>query len=151
MNPLLLLIITGVGLATWAFSRTGNVLLKLEFELLNARIHNVSLSETVIKFNLNVKNPTKKACTVQSYKLDVFYNNKIIANINRPSVNYKISPLGNLVLKDISASIKNLEVIDQLLNIFSGEKVKNQITVKGSLTADGLTFPINNTSKLIEV
>jgi len=140
MYPFAVLVI--VGLAAYALTRTGNILLKLSLDIRNARIHKVQIDYTTIKFDLVVENPTSREAVIQAYDVNLIYNNKVIANLFKEGMHAPVKPHNTTTLKDMTAKINSLGLVDNIIDLLSGE-FQESVTIKGEVMADGIKFPFN--------
>jgi hypothetical protein len=145
MNPFVILVVAGI--AAYALTRTGNILLKLSLDIRNARIHNVKIDYSTVKFDLVVENPTAKEANIQGYNVDLIYNNKVIATMFKENMNAPIKPHNTTTLKDITAKISTLGIVDNILDLLSGQ-FQDNITIKGNVQADGIQFPFDKQIQL---
>lgn len=140
-----------VGVAILAYYLTGTKILGLEVSIAALRYKKVSLSKLTLLTDLEIYNPDKKkTVTINSLKLDVIYKGNILSTVSRDFSNIIIvKPLSKTNLKDILISINSLQVISELLSVLLND-AGTTMQVKGTLTADGLKIPINETIELTQ-
>lgn len=142
MNPLALLVVAGLGLAAYALTRTGNILLKLTLDIRNPRVHKVQIDYSYVKFDLVIENPTSRDAIIQGYDVSLVYNNKVIATLFKEGMNSPVKAHTTTTLKDITAKISSLGLVDNLLDLLLGN-YSDFITIKGNVKADGIQFPFS--------
>jgi hypothetical protein len=146
MNPVILLILGGI--AIYALGRTGQTLLKLTFDVKNARIHNVSLSYSNIYFDLIINNPTSKDAIIQAYNAQVIYEGKVLATIFKEGLKVPVKRNDTTIIKNIVAKVNSLTVVEKIIDAMTGQ-FSGTIQIKGTVLADGIKFPFDTKIKLI--
>lgn len=139
--PFLLLI----GVAAWAWSRTGKVLTTLILDIEKFTINKISLKECIISFNLIAKNSSSKAVNLQGYDLKVIYLDETIATLYQAGLKITVKAHDTTVIKGIKAKISNSVILKGLLDIFNTGNYDNKLKIEGIIKADGLNFPITKT------
>jgi hypothetical protein len=146
MFPFAILVIAGI--AAYALTRTGNILLKLSLDIRNARVHKVQIDYTTVKFDLVVENPTAREAVIQGYDVNLVYNNKIIATLFKEGMTAPVKARNTTTLKDMTAKINSLGLVDNIIDLLSGQ-FQDNIIIKGNVLADGIKFPFNKEIKFI--
>jgi hypothetical protein len=144
--PLAILVIAGI--AAYALTRTGKILLKLSLDIRNARLNKVQIDYSYVRFDLVVENPTSREAVIQGYDVSIVYNDKVIATLFKEGMSAPLKAHNTTTLKDITAKISSLSIVDNLIDLITG-KYQEYITIKGSIKADGISFPFSKQIKLI--
>ena len=100
------------------------------------------------KLDFAINNPNERSVTLNRLAADIFYKGKVIATLYI-SKNLKLPGRDTAILQGIEFSVSVLKVVSEILNmILDGDKVGKDFQVKGTITADGLKFPIDESINL---
>jgi hypothetical protein len=146
MYPLAILVIAGI--AVYALTRTGKILLKISLDIRNARLNKVQIDYSYVQFDLVVENPTAREAVIQGYDVSIIYSDKVIATLFKEGMSAPVKAHNTTILKDVTAKISSLSIVDNLIDLVTG-KFQDFIIIKGSIKADGISFPFSKQIKLI--
>ena len=96
-----------------------------------------------IFFTLYVTNPNSKSLIFNEFYGTLKFNGKIISTVNKKQEITIPGKGATTSLADIEALVSALDVIDEFLN--EGNKT---ILLEGTLTANGLSFPVSSTIQI---
>jgi len=105
---------------------------------------NINLdTPSIIQFSLYVTNPNSQAITFNEFYGQLLFGTKIIGSITK--IENVALPGKNATtnLKNFEAKVEAIDVISQLL-----EGGAMTITLQGTLVADGLKYPVKDTTSL---
>ncbi|MBP8040633.1 MAG: LEA type 2 family protein [Bacteroidales bacterium] len=106
---------------------------------------NVTSQKFAIDFA--IKNPNKKGLTFNRLNCDVFYNKKPIANILLEK-NIPLAGNETTILSGIVFDVSLISVGTEFFNLIRSGELSKEFVFNGTMTADGLTFPVNKTISL---
>ncbi|MEI6122275.1 MAG: LEA type 2 family protein [Bacteroidota bacterium] len=102
------------------------------------------------KFNIDfeITNPNEQSLTLNRLAADIYYKGKVIANLYI-SKNLELPGRDKAILQGIEFSVSVVRVGVELLNmLIDGSPIGKTFDIKGTITADGLMFPIDKSIPL---
>jgi len=133
-----ILAVVGVSLVS-----TGLKLKKLIPYFESLRIKKITLSEIILALDLLIENPNNKELTFQELIARVFLEGTQISDITLYDQNIPIPPRQKKKIKGIQIRIRNIELINQLWELFQKGFAGKYITISGTIRADKMTFPFS--------
>ncbi len=145
--------IVGIVLLVKNYVSTGTKLLdltgmptKLQYVKQAGFFQNIATQKFKLDFAIN--NPNERSLTLNRLAADVYYKGKVIATLYIAK-NLKIPGRDTAVLQGIEFSVSVLKVGTEIFKmLFDGDKVGKAFNIKGTITADGLKFPIDESINL---
>jgi hypothetical protein len=134
-----------IGVITGAYFLFGAQKLKgLVIKLGSVSKVNINLdSPSIIKFSLYVTNPNAQSITFNSFYGQLLLGSKVIGSITKIENVLLNGKNATTNLKDFEAKVEAIDVITELLG---GGALT--ITLQGTLVADGLKYPVKDTTSL---
>jgi LEA14-like dessication related protein len=136
-------VLIGGAIAFYAFRffRKGSAARTLNIKLRSVKLRPISRAAIV----LEVVNPNNTSLNLNSITADVSINNFALSTINyqQPA----IIPANGSKTFELRIKINPLEAATFLANLFSSKKL-GAITITGTVSAEGITAPINITQNL---
>ena len=131
-----------------AFLATGKKLKSLETSVASLRYKSVNITKVSFITDLEVYNPNEKqSLTIQSLKLEIIYKGTVLAQVIKTGLSIPVLPKSKSKLKEIKVEVNILSAISQALSAILKDYDKT-MNVKGTIQADGINFPVNETIQL---
>jgi hypothetical protein len=147
MRKLLLLIgVGGLGLGTFLYYRKQVAILKeIEWKIKNVKINHLSTSDAQLLTTMEVVNNADISFTITGYDVDIFVNDKKVANVVNRDISVKLPRMGVPTQFNFLINVKPSELglgnlISQVFNSVSTTtfKVVGRVSVKKGI------FTFNN-------
>ena len=153
MNPLLVLGLAGAAILAYGYVRTGTTLQDLkpgfkDLSYIKQAGFWQNLTSQKFKLNLFIQNPNKKTVNFQKIVAEVTHNGKEIATITAEKT-VPLTGKGTTLLSGITFSVNNFALGTDIWALLTDNKKANlNFNIKGTITADGYPYPIDQNINL---
>jgi LEA14-like dessication related protein len=147
-NGTKLLLIVG-GVYALHLARTAMALLKVDVKLVGARIHKITLTDLVLRFDVALTNISTQPLTLNYINADMKLDGKFLGR----AFHTFNSKLENFQTQKVTFEIEisNLSLVTSIYNAIKDKNFKNHVVgLSGSLSVNGITFPIPSLSLNLE-
>lgn len=136
-----ILIVAAIGYYAFRFFRKGSAAKTLNIKMRSIKLQPINEAALI----LEVVNPNNSNLNLNSITADVLINNFAISTVNyqQPAT----IPANGSKTFELRIKINPLEAATFIANLFSSKKV-NTINIKGIVSAEGITAPIDITQNL---
>lgn len=133
-------------LVGWTYFRSAKKLISLSPEVVGFKIHKVDWTRLVLRFDVQVQNPSSSDITISDLNGSISNGGTAIGSFSNSSSyvcpgNNKLTTIKNI---EVSASVT--KIITLVTNLIAGKEAS--FTIDGYIVADGNTFPFSTTQKL---
>ncbi|GAI74889.1 unnamed protein product [marine sediment metagenome] len=133
-----LLALLGISMAT-----TGTKLKRLVLYFKGLKVKGISLGKLILSLDIVVENPNKRSMTLNEVVGRIFYDNTQISDLSLYDKKINLPGRDTTTIRGIEIRVEAFAIINKIIDIIDEKSTKN-LTITGTVKADGLTFPFTS-------
>ena len=139
--PLAISLLALVGLSAGA---TGTKLKRLVLYFKRLRLVTMRLGKLILALDIVVENPNKRSMTLNEVVGRIYYNDDQISDLSLYDKKIILPPRETTIIKGIEIRVEAFSVINKIIDIIDKKATSRNLTITGTIKADGMTFPFTN-------
>tara|TARA_Y100000592_G_scaffold101114_1_gene185633 strand:+ start:19561 stop:20043 length:483 start_codon:yes stop_codon:yes gene_type:complete len=133
-----LLFLGGLGVAGYGvyryYTKQLAILQDSDISLLNVKLINQTKTNVTLRFNLKVINKSEQDFTIKDFKSNVYFNNKLIGDIEALNINKLILSNGGTTLVSFDYSLNPTKIgLAEILGGLFANKLKSNLSLRGRM------------------
>jgi len=133
-----LLALLGISMAT-----TGTKLKRLILYFKGLKVKGFTLGKLILSLDIVIENPNKRSMTLNEVVGRIFFDDTQISDLNLYDKKINLPGRDTTTIRGIEIRVKALAIVQKIIDLIDRKSEKN-LTITGTVKADGLTFPFTN-------
>lgn len=133
-----LLALLGISAAT-----TGTKLKRLVLYFKGLKVKGIALGKLILSLDIIVENPNKRSMTLNEVIGRIYFDETQVSDLNLYDKKINLPGRDTTIIRGIEIRVKAFAIVNKIIDLIDGKSEKN-LTITGTVKADGLTFPFTN-------
>ncbi len=132
----------------WGFFSTASKLQRLVPYFRFVRWKGIRMGYVNLVFDILIENPNRRDLTLQEIVADIYFQGDPISQIRMYNKKIRLRALQTTRIPDINVRLSLTELGNQLLNVITNGSRGATLDITGTIKANGMTFPFQQTTVL---